>query len=77
MSVEEALEEVSHSKVSKEVTPQGPPWTAAGSYASFAEASAARSKIKSGFVKIRRRTNGTFTIHTRETPPGGKIGYKK
>lgn len=77
MSVEEALEEVTSSINKKPVIAAGPPWTLVATYNNFAEASNHRAKIKEGFAKIRRRTNGTFTVHTRDVPPGGSKASKK
>lgn len=77
MSVEETLEEVGSIHKKKEVIPPGPPWSIIATFNTFEEANSARAKIKTGFVKIRRRTNGTFTVHTRETPPGGVNSKKK
>lgn len=71
MSVEEALEEVTTSISKKESIPAGPPWNLVATCSSFEEAAAHKAKVKEGYVKIRRRTNGTFTVHTRDTAPGG------
>ena len=71
----ENIDEVFNDVVStpkKEVTPPGSPWAFVGSYPTFEEANIKRKTIKEGYVKIKRRTNGTFTVHTRDTPPGVK-----
>lgn len=68
MTVEETLSEMT---TKKEPAPQGPPWTVRATCRSFEEAATERSKVREGYVKIRRRSDGTFTVLTRQTPPGG------
>ena len=76
MSIEEALEEVNTSTSKKNTVPAGPPWTLIATCNSFSDASKEKAKVKQGFAKIRRRTNGTFTVHTRDTPPGSNSAKK-
>lgn len=76
MSIEEALEEVNQIPNKKATVPAGPPWTLIATCTSFEDANRERGKVKSGYTKIRRRTNGTFTVHTRDICPGGVVTKK-
>ena len=70
MTIEETLDTLTTKKEPTHV--QGAPWTQIATCQTFEEAAEARRKVKAGYVKIRRRTDGTFTVHTRDTPAGTK-----
>jgi len=55
---------------SQDVTFVGTPWSLEGIFSSFESADAKRKSLDGVFVKVRRRSDGTFTVHSRSTPPG-------
>ena len=52
------------------VSAGGEPWSMLGVFASFADADSKRKSVSGAFTKVRRRSDGTFTVHARSKSPG-------
>lgn len=71
---------MSEENVTTPVDHTGAPWTMVGIYSSFEDADSKRKSVSGAFAKVRRRSDGTFTVHTRNKAPGksqGKATKKK
>ncbi len=61
---------MSEENVTTPVNHTGEPWSMVGVFVSFDDADKKRKSLSGGFTKVRRRSDGTFTVHTRSKPPG-------